>query len=133
MNDTFRNTTRYMSKVEMKQEPVTVSDTRKVELSIIGFHIRYFVGQCLKDLHNKERKKMNNTMCPKKTQHLKISSSQNGQYLLTRRQNNFRSFFISDVLFTNINHFQSSKILQVTFFGGHLMHCPQSHIQKFFI
>ena len=46
-----------------------------------------------------------------------MSSSQNGQYLSMKRQNNLESFFqISDVLITHINHFQSSKPSDVKFF-----------------
>ena len=46
----------------MKQELVTVSDTRKVDLSIKSFQIRYFGAQCLKDLYSRQRQKMNNTI-----------------------------------------------------------------------
>ena len=37
-------------KVEIKQEPLTVSDSWKVDRSIISFSILRFAPQCLKDL-----------------------------------------------------------------------------------
>ena len=70
---------------------------------------------------------MPSTMRPVKTLHIKISSSQIGQYLSTRRQNNL--FFISDILFTIITHFQSSKIFHVTVFGDNC--CP--HIRNSYL
>ena len=42
------------------------------------FQIRDFAAQGLQDLHSRQHQKMNNTMRPKKTFHVKISSSQNG-------------------------------------------------------
>ena len=48
-------------KVEMKQEPVRVSDTRKIDLSIMSFWICYLAAQRLKDLYNGQRQKMNKT------------------------------------------------------------------------
>ena len=43
----------------MKQEPVSVSDTRKIEQSIMAFLIAMFrfAVQCLKDLHSEQRQK----------------------------------------------------------------------------
>ena len=52
--------------LEMKQESETVSDTRKLDLSIMVFYIRYFAVQCLKDVHSKKRQNIKNTMCPEK-------------------------------------------------------------------
>ena len=40
---------RLFEKVEIRQEPVTVSDTRKVNPSIISLQIHNFATQCLKD------------------------------------------------------------------------------------
>ena len=48
----------------MTHEPVTVSDTQKVDLSIMVFYIRYFAAQFFNDLPKKKPKVMNNTMCP---------------------------------------------------------------------
>ena len=51
----------------------------------------------------------------KKTLRVNISSPQNGQnYLMLKH---FRTFLISDVVFTSINRFESLKFLQATFFG----------------
>ena len=36
---------RLFGEVEMKQEPVAVSDTQKVDLSIMAFYIRDFAAQ----------------------------------------------------------------------------------------
>ena len=59
------------------------------------------------DLHRKQRQKMNKALTPKKALHVKkISSSQNGQYLSTRRQNSLK-LFISDVLSTFIIVFRA--------------------------
>ena len=52
-------------KIEMKQEPITVSDTRKFDVSVMPFFYRYFAAQCFKDLYSKERQKTNNTRCTK--------------------------------------------------------------------
>ena len=46
---------RLSKKVEMKQEPVTVTDTRKVDLSFRVVQNRYFAAQYLKDLHTMQR------------------------------------------------------------------------------
>ena len=55
-----------------KQEPVTVSGTRKVGLSIITFFkILYFVAQCLKDVHNKITPKNEQYYMSQKTLHVK--------------------------------------------------------------
>ena len=40
----------------MKQEPVTASETRKVDLSIMSFYIFRSTAQCLKDVDIKQRK-----------------------------------------------------------------------------
>ena len=48
-------------KVERKQEPDTMSDTRKVDLAIMAKKLHYFAVQCSKYLQS--RQQMNNTMC----------------------------------------------------------------------
>ena len=53
-------------KVEMKKEPVTVSDTTKVQLLIMAFSVANFAAQFLKDLYRTQRQKINDTVCPKK-------------------------------------------------------------------
>ena len=40
-------------KVEIKQEPVTVSDTRKVDLSIMAFQVTLFCSPMFEDLTQK--------------------------------------------------------------------------------
>ena len=54
-----------------------------------------------------------------------------GRFLSTRRQNILEKFFfISDVLFTSTNYFQSSKTSYVTFFQGYLIQCPHCLLFK---
>ena len=57
---------RLFEKVAIRQEPVTVSDSRKVDLSMMSFQIRLFAVQRFKDLHSKQRQKVNNSRCLKK-------------------------------------------------------------------
>ena len=67
------NVKRLFEQVEMNQGPVTVSDTRKVSLYVIhGFLESLFCGPMFKNLHSKQRQKMNNTARLKKRLHVKI-------------------------------------------------------------
>ena len=52
-------------KVELRPVLITLSDTRKVDLSIMSFNTRQFAAPCLNDLHSKHAK-MNNTKYPEK-------------------------------------------------------------------
>ena len=67
MIDTFRNSSpgayqKVVGKIELRQEPVPVSDTRKVDLSNHVFLDSPFCGPMLKRLATL---KINNAMCPK--------------------------------------------------------------------
>ena len=42
--------------IEWRQVLVTVSNTRKVDLSMISIQILHFAAQCLENLHIKKRK-----------------------------------------------------------------------------
>ena len=61
MIDTFRNNTpdvgqRLFETIEIRQQLVTVSDSRKVDLSIMSIQICRFASQCLEDLHIEQLK-----------------------------------------------------------------------------
>ena len=97
---------RLFEKVEMKQE-----------------HVRGFVCQSRlfkfaslrSDLNSKHGKKMNNTTFPKQRYLQKFQALKMGKTCQKDVKTTSEVIFISDVLFTNINHYQSSKILRVTF------------------
>ena len=97
MIDTFKNNAtdvcqKVVQKLKMKQN-LTESNyvgSSKVDLSITAFKIRYFAA--LKVLHSKQRQQNEQYYEPYTKLHAKRFSSQNGQYLLTTRQNNFKSF-----------------------------------------
>ena len=56
-----------LKKFEMGQKPVTVSDTRKVDLTNHGFLDSLFCCPMFRRLAVSNAKKMNNSMCTKKT------------------------------------------------------------------
>ena len=72
-------------------------------------------AQMFEGLKSKQGQK-NNTKCPKKTLHVKISSKRATIYEQDVKTTS-KVFFISDVSITDINLFQSSKILHVAFSG----------------
>ena len=78
MIDAFRNTTpggyqkAVWKKIVMKQDPVSASDTQKVNLSVKCFLIRYFAAQCFERLTQYTTLKNEQTRCPKKTSLFKI-------------------------------------------------------------
>ena len=109
-------------KFEMKQEGVTVSDASKIDLPIMAFVYLPFCGQCLIVLHSEQRQKIENTMCPNKTLHVKTSDSQNGQYFSLGRQNNLNSTPSSMCGLLILTIFRAWKIT-CNFFRGHLTHC----------
>ena len=66
-----------------------------------------------------------------KTLYVKISSSQNDQYLSTRRQNNFKSFFLSPVSCAmTLTIFSSRKFYIQHFLGTHDTLPTLSHTQN---
>ena len=61
MIDTFRNTTqsvnqKFVPKVQLRPVPVTVSNSRKFDPSIMNFTVRHFAVECSKDIHSEQRK-----------------------------------------------------------------------------
>ena len=122
-----------MSKVVRKSRNETrtskVSDTRKADLSIVAFHIRYFAAQVQKAHIVNNAKKWTRIFVLKKVT-CKNFELWKWSIFVNKTSKQLQKFFISDVLFTIINHFQSSKILHVTFFWGHLLHCPHCLILK---
>ena len=84
----------------MKQEAVTVSDTKKGDLTTMSSKIRYLAAQWLEDFISKQRQRT---------------------FKISRQDVEARSInSISDVLFTDID----SKELGISqFFGVHLKHC----------
>ena len=79
-------------KVELSQVLVIVSNTRKVDLSIM-FFFRFTIMQLkVKKIYTANNEATNNTRCSKKKQKCYMyntSSSQNDYFLSIRRQNSF--------------------------------------------
>ena len=113
---------RLCQKVELKEEPVTVFYTRKVDLSVMVFSIPFWQPTVqntytLNKATTWTKKCALKNVAGKKLRDLKLSSIQQ-QYVSTTEK-----FVSSDVLFKEVNHSQSTKLLHVMLLGAHLIHC----------
>ena len=111
---------RLFDKFELSQELVTVSDTRKVDLSIIAFYIRYFAAQCLKNLRSKQSQK-NEQYCVLKNVTCKSFELSKWQITVNMTSKQLQVFLFPIKL---------SELKKFNLFRGHLIHCPRVFYSK---
>ena len=92
-------------KVEMRQEPVTKSDTRKDDLSIISCSIRRFAAQFLKNLLSKQRQKMKKKLGVLKKRYIKKFLALKMTNISQEGVKTTSNVFISGLLLTIIQPF----------------------------